>query len=130
MMKDVCDFEHSAMAEYLDAVDFLFMNEMEATAVLSQLGDDWPLARSRDQGRHVVITRGSRGASLFTDGECFTIPATPADNVFNPTGAGDCFAGTFLGWVATGTDNLSAAQHSSVAATRKTSVQSEQEVRR
>ena len=48
----------------------------------------------------VVIKRGEYGASLFGDGECFMAPAYPLVQLVDPTGAGDAFAGGFMGYLA------------------------------
>ena len=48
----------------------------------------------------VVIKRGEYGATLFTDGSYFVCPAYPLETVFDPTGAGDTFAGGFMGYIA------------------------------
>ncbi len=48
----------------------------------------------------VVIKKGEHGALLMTGDEMFTAPAYPVESVYDPTGAGDAFAGGFLGWIA------------------------------
>lgn len=48
----------------------------------------------------VVIKRGENGATMFRDGECFFAPAYPLDDLVDPTGAGDAFAGGFMGYLA------------------------------
>jgi sugar/nucleoside kinase (ribokinase family) len=48
----------------------------------------------------VVIKRGEYGALICNDGEFFYVPAYPLSDVVDPTGAGDCFAGGFMGWIA------------------------------
>jgi sugar/nucleoside kinase (ribokinase family) len=48
----------------------------------------------------LVIKRGEYGAALFTSGAYFAIPAYPLESVFDPTGAGDTFAGGFMGYLA------------------------------
>jgi sugar/nucleoside kinase (ribokinase family) len=50
--------------------------------------------------RVVVIKRGEHGATLFGPDAIFTVPAFPLDEVFDPTGAGDAFAGGFMGHLA------------------------------
>jgi sugar/nucleoside kinase (ribokinase family) len=50
--------------------------------------------------RVVVIKRGEHGATLFGPDSIFTVPAYPLDDVFDPTGAGDTFAGGFMGHLA------------------------------
>lgn len=48
----------------------------------------------------VVIKRGEHGATLFRGGDCFIAPGYPLDDLTDPTGAGDSFAGGFLGYLA------------------------------
>ena len=48
----------------------------------------------------VVIKRGEYGATLFTKDGYFVVPAYPLESVFDPTGAGDTFAGGFMGYLA------------------------------
>ena len=48
----------------------------------------------------LIIKRGEYGAALFTSGSYFAIPAYPLESVFDPTGAGDTFAGGFMGYLA------------------------------
>jgi sugar/nucleoside kinase (ribokinase family) len=58
--------------------------------------------------RHVVIKKGEHGAFLFSGDSVFFAPAYPLESIFDPTGAGDSFAGGFVGWLAA-TDDLSEA---------------------
>jgi sugar/nucleoside kinase (ribokinase family) len=53
-----------------------------------------------------VIKKGEHGALLFHDDEVFFAPALPLEEVFDPTGAGDTFAGGFVGYIAE-TENIS-----------------------
>jgi sugar/nucleoside kinase (ribokinase family) len=50
--------------------------------------------------RHVIIKKGEHGAFMFTEKSIFFAPAFPLENVFDPTGAGDAFAGGFIGYLA------------------------------
>jgi sugar/nucleoside kinase (ribokinase family) len=47
----------------------------------------------------LVIKKGEHGAMLLTDNTVFTVPAYPLEDVFDPTGAGDSFAGGFMGYL-------------------------------
>ena len=51
--------------------------------------------------RIIVIKKGEHGALLFYEGDIFFAPAYPLENVVDPTGAGDTFAGGFMGYLAT-----------------------------
>jgi sugar/nucleoside kinase (ribokinase family) len=54
-----------------------------------------------DRGpKHVIIKKGEHGAFMFTKDSVFFAPAYPLENVFDPTGAGDSFAGGFIGYLA------------------------------
>ena len=48
----------------------------------------------------VVVKRGEYGALLCTEGQLFFVPAFPLESVYDPTGAGDTFAGRFMGYLA------------------------------
>jgi sugar/nucleoside kinase (ribokinase family) len=54
----------------------------------------------------VIIKKGEHGALLFTEHMVFSAPAYPMENIFDPTGAGDSFAGGFAGWLSR-TDDMS-----------------------
>jgi sugar/nucleoside kinase (ribokinase family) len=56
--------------------------------------------------RIIIIKKGEHGAMLVTEDTIFSAPAYPLENLFDPTGAGDSFAGGFIGWLAR-TDDLS-----------------------
>ena len=85
----------------LERVHTLVINDEEAR----QLADEHNLVRAaaaiRNMGpSSVVIKRGDSGALLFYDGGVFAAPALPLEEVKDPTGAGDTFAGGFLGYLA------------------------------
>jgi sugar/nucleoside kinase (ribokinase family) len=72
---------------------------------LKQLTDEPNLVRAAqavlDLGPSVVVAKqGEYGAAMFTREGFFGLPAYPLENVVDPTGAGDCFAGGFMGYVA------------------------------
>jgi sugar/nucleoside kinase (ribokinase family) len=56
--------------------------------------------------RIIIIKKGEHGAMLVTEDTIFSAPAFPLETIFDPTGAGDSFAGGFIGWIAR-TDDLS-----------------------
>jgi len=56
--------------------------------------------------RIIIIKKGEHGAMLVTEDTIFSAPAYPLETIFDPTGAGDSFAGGFIGWIAR-TDDLS-----------------------
>ena len=81
-------------------VDCLLLNDAE----LRMLTEEPNLARAAkatmELGPSVIVAkRGEYGAALFTEEGCFAIPALPLEDVRDPTGAGDSFAGGFLGYL-------------------------------
>lgn len=95
------DIARDALVRVLERVDVLTLNEEEAR----QLTGEPNLVRAakaiRAMGpKSLVIKRGEYGALLFHDDEIFAAPALPLDEVVDPTGAGDSFAGGFMGYLA------------------------------
>ncbi len=90
-----------ALLELLARVDVLMVNDSEAR----ELSGDWNIHRAGrwilSQGpKRVVIKQGEYGALLIESTRTFYVPAFPLENVFDPTGAGDAFAGGFMGYLA------------------------------
>jgi sugar/nucleoside kinase (ribokinase family) len=93
--------EPSALAEVLKRVDLLIVNDEEAR----QLSGIHNLVRAaadiRKRGpKMLIIKRGEFGALLFDDAGAFFVPAYPLEEVLDPTGAGDSFAGGLMGYLA------------------------------
>ncbi|MBI2922753.1 MAG: sugar kinase [Planctomycetes bacterium] len=93
--------EHKALLELLPEVDGLILNNAELLQLSAQpnvvAGARWALA----QGPKVVIVKkGEHGAMLFTGEEFFAVPSYPLERIVDPTGAGDSFAGGFMGHLA------------------------------
>jgi sugar/nucleoside kinase (ribokinase family) len=93
--------EPKALAEVLERVDLLVVNDEEAR----QLSREHNLPRAaraiRAMGpKTVIVKRGDSGALLFHEGGVFAAPAYPLEEVVDPTGAGDTFAGGFVGYLA------------------------------
>lgn len=89
------------LIETLAEVDCLMLNDAE----LRQLtGEPNPVRAARlvhSWGPSVVVAkRGEYGAAMFSQEGFFALPAFPLENVLDPTGAGDCFAGGFMGYLA------------------------------
>ncbi|WP_346674054.1 PfkB family carbohydrate kinase [Nannocystis sp. SCPEA4] len=86
----------------LKNVDVLTLNDEEARQLSGEHNIVKAARAVRALGpRNVVIKRGEYGALLFdADGEVFSAPALPLEDVVDPTGAGDSFAGGFMGWLA------------------------------
>lgn len=85
----------------LKMVDVLTINDEEAR----QLSGEYSLMKAsrkiRQMGpKYLIIKKGEHGALLFYDEQVFMAPAMLLEDVFDPTGAGDTFAGGFIGWLA------------------------------
>jgi len=91
----------SSLLRLLKAVDVFVANDQEAR-LLSQEANLIKAAKFLiNQGpRIVLIKKGEHGALLYTKDFIFSLPAYPTDKVIDPTGAGDTFAGGFMGYLA------------------------------
>ena len=91
----------SDLIELIKHVDLITLNDGEARQLTEQANlvqaARWILARGP---RTVLIKKGEHGAFMFTKDSLFFAPAYPLESVFDPTGAGDSFAGGFMGWLA------------------------------
>ncbi|GAC1691890.1 MAG: PfkB family carbohydrate kinase [Gemmatimonadaceae bacterium] len=89
------------LLELMAKVDLVFLNDGEARQLTEHTNivkaAKWILARGP---KHVVIKKGEHGAFMFTATSVFYAPAYPLEDVFDPTGAGDAFAGGFMGYLA------------------------------
>ena len=93
--------KRDTLMQLLKRVDMLLVNDSEAR----ELSGDWNIHRAGrwilDRGpKRVVIKQGEFGALLLEPDRTFHIPAFPLEEVFDPTGAGDAFAGGFMGYLA------------------------------
>ncbi len=81
--------------------DFLLINDGEARMLSGQNNLKQAAARIMEIGpKTLVVKRGEYGAILFRDTSHFMVPGYLLEKVFDPTGAGDCFAGGFIGYLA------------------------------
>lgn len=85
----------------LKKVDVLTINDAEAR----QLSGEYSLVKAAEKilqmgPQYLIIKKGEHGALLFGEGQVFSAPALPLADVFDPTGAGDSFAGGFIGYLA------------------------------
>lgn len=93
---------NAALLAVLKEIDILLVNETEARSLSGERNLVKAYQKIRALGpRILVVKRGEYGVSLFTPDGCFMAPAFPLDEVHDPTGAGDTFAGGFLGHLAT-----------------------------
>jgi sugar/nucleoside kinase (ribokinase family) len=89
------------LKEVLTMVDVLMVNDSEAR----QLSHEHSLVKAAKKiltmgPKYVIIKKGEHGALLFNEDQVFYAPALPLEDVFDPTGAGDTFAGGFIGHLA------------------------------
>lgn len=89
------------LLETIKMVDVLTINDAEAR----QLSGEYSLVKAARKiltmgPKYLIIKKGEHGALLFNDDKIFAAPALPLAEVFDPTGAGDTFAGGFIGYMA------------------------------
>jgi len=95
------DIALDSLMEVLKKIDMLIINDEEAR----QLSGEHSLVKAARKihtmgPRFLVIKKGEHGALLFEDDKLFFAPALPLQEVVDPTGAGDTFAGGFMGYIA------------------------------
>jgi sugar/nucleoside kinase (ribokinase family) len=109
IMMDTMNFwmetQWDALQQVIKKVDMLAINDAEAR----QLTGEYSLIKASrkilDMGpRYLIVKKGEHGALLFHDNYVFFAPALPLEEVFDPTGAGDTFAGGFIGYLASSRD--------------------------
>ncbi|MEX0812538.1 MAG: PfkB family carbohydrate kinase [Chitinophagales bacterium] len=89
------------LKKVMKQVDIMIINDEEAR----QLANEHALVKAAKEilemgPKYLVIKKGEHGALLFHDNDVFFAPALPLEEVFDPTGAGDTFAGGFVGYLA------------------------------
>ena len=99
------DIAWDALHETLAMVDVLTINDAEAR----QLSGEYSLVKAAQKilqlgPKYLIIKKGEHGALLFDKNQVFYAPALPLEDVFDPTGAGDTFAGGFIGHLAATND--------------------------
>jgi sugar/nucleoside kinase (ribokinase family) len=95
------DIALNDLLETIKLVDVLTINDAEAR----QLSGEYSLVKAANKilsmgPKYLIIKKGEHGALLFGEGKIFSAPALPLEEVFDPTGAGDTFAGGFIGYMA------------------------------
>ena len=89
------------LVEMLKHIDVLVINDSEARELAGEANLVRAARRVLSMGpRRLVVKRGEYGAAMFTETSYFATPAYPLEEVFDPTGAGDSFAGGFMGYLA------------------------------
>ncbi len=95
------DIALDELLKTLKLVDVLTINDAEAR----QLSGEFSLVKAARKilamgPKYLIIKKGEHGALLFHEDKIFSAPALPLEEVFDPTGAGDTFAGGFIGYMA------------------------------
>ncbi len=95
------DIALSDLLDTIKLIDVLTINDAEAR----QLSGEYSLVKAAQKiltmgPKYLIIKKGEHGALLFGEGKIFSAPALPLEEVFDPTGAGDTFAGGFIGYMA------------------------------
>jgi sugar/nucleoside kinase (ribokinase family) len=95
------DITWNELMDTIKMVDVLTINDAEAR----QLSGEYSLVKAAQKiltmgPKYLIIKKGEHGALLFGEGKIFSAPALPLEEVFDPTGAGDTFAGGFIGYMA------------------------------
>lgn len=99
------DIAMDELVKTIAMVDVLTINDGEAR----QLSGEYSLVKAAQKilkmgPKYLIIKKGEHGALLFNDKQVFFAPALPLEDVFDPTGAGDTFAGGFIGYLADSKD--------------------------
>jgi sugar/nucleoside kinase (ribokinase family) len=93
--------EHDALAAAIGQVDVLFLNDAEIRMFAKEPNLVKAARSVMDGGPGVIVAKqGEYGAALFVGDRFFSLPAFPLETVMDPTGAGDSFAGGFMGYLA------------------------------
>tara|TARA_B100001142_G_scaffold327224_1_gene384350 strand:+ start:4783 stop:5730 length:948 start_codon:yes stop_codon:yes gene_type:complete len=101
------DDHQNNLSSVIENVDIIFMDENEIKSFTKKDNIITAAKFVRQLGpRIVIVKKGEHGAIMFNEGDIFTAPAFPIEKVIDPTGAGDCFAGGFMGYLS-GSDDLS-----------------------
>tara|TARA_S200000501_G_scaffold250414_1_gene234626 strand:- start:498 stop:1406 length:909 start_codon:yes stop_codon:yes gene_type:complete len=89
-----------SLLEVIKKVDLICINDEEVIQLSGCKNLDEGLRSILEMGpKYIIMKRGEYGASIFSSSEKFTCKSFPVDNVIDPTGAGDSFAGSFAGYL-------------------------------
>lgn len=95
------DIARDSLLEAIKGVNVVIINDAEARQLTSEPNLIKAARTVLSWGpKALIVKRGEYGAALFTSESYFAIPAYPLESVFDPTGAGDTFAGGFMGYMA------------------------------
>ena len=94
------DDHKQPLTDIIEKVDILFMDNKEIASFTGESNVIKAAKKITQMGPStVVIKKGEHGVLMFNQGDIFTAPALPIENVIDPTGAGDSFAGGFMGYL-------------------------------
>jgi sugar/nucleoside kinase (ribokinase family) len=95
------DTARDSLIDAIRGVDCLMLNDAELRELTREPNFVRAASQVRDWGPRVVVAKqGQYGALMLSDEGFFALPAYPLETVVDPTGAGDCFAGGFMGFLA------------------------------
>ena len=101
------DVAMDGLLDVLKKVDVITINDEEARQLSGEYSLVAAAAKIHKLGpKYLILKKGEHGVMLFREGRMFSFPALPVAEVVDPTGAGDTFAGGFIGYLAK-TDDLS-----------------------
>lgn len=93
--------KRDALVELIGRIDVLLLNDAEIRQLTGQMNLARAARAVMEMGPStVVVKKGEHGAMLFSGDAVFFVPGYPLETIFDPTGAGDSFAGGFLGYLA------------------------------
>jgi sugar/nucleoside kinase (ribokinase family) len=99
--------KYDALVDVLKHINVLIINDSEARELSHEANLIKSAHKIQKMGPQIVIIKkGEHGALLFYENEIFSAPAYPLESIYDPTGAGDSFAGGFIGYLAK-TDDIS-----------------------
>ncbi|NQV14368.1 bifunctional hydroxymethylpyrimidine kinase/phosphomethylpyrimidine kinase [bacterium] len=100
------DIAHNELLSLMKRVNMLVINDEEAHLLTGERNYGKAAAKLREMGPEwLVIKKGRHGALLFHEGSVFSVPGLILDQVLDPTGAGDTFAGALIGYLAQSKDH-------------------------
>jgi sugar/nucleoside kinase (ribokinase family) len=99
--------KHEALMEVMKKINIFIINDSEAREITGEANLIKAAKKIQEMGPKIlIIKKGEHGALLFFEDDLFAAPAYPLESIYDPTGAGDTFAGGFIGYLAK-TEDLS-----------------------
>ncbi|KXK42908.1 MAG: ribokinase family sugar kinase [Chlorobi bacterium OLB5] len=99
--------KYDALLDVLKHINVFILNDSEARELSKEANLFKAAKKIQEMGpKIVIIKKGEHGALLFYENELFSAPAYPLESIYDPTGAGDSFAGGFIGYISK-TDDIS-----------------------